>query len=297
MVYAPIILFVYNRLDHTQDTLDALENNIIAKDSELFIYSDGPKDSSQVESVQEVRKYIRSVSGFKAVHIIESEHNKGLAKSIIDGVTEIVNKYESIIVIEDDIVTSPFFLEYMNDSLKLYKNINKVMHIAGYVPELKNNDLPETVFYRASTCWGWGTWSDRWAGFTKDHDIYISEFSEIDIYKFNINGTYDYWSHLLLNKNNKINTWAIFWYAYIFSKNGLCLHPSKSLVKNIGNDATGVHSPKSKIYNTNIKNSKILSYNMEISENILFVDRIMKFNKKIKANIIKRMINKLRKIL
>ncbi len=114
---APIALFVYNRLFHTMCTINALANNLYAKDSELIIFSDGPKTESYKEHVAEVRNFIRTIHSFKSVRIVESEVNKGLAKSIIEGVTEVLESSETIIVLEDDLITSPEFLQYMNEGL------------------------------------------------------------------------------------------------------------------------------------------------------------------------------------
>ena len=128
---APIVLFVYNRPNHTQKVIDALKNNPEAKDSELFVYCDGAKENaSEIEKkqIEETRKIIRGIMGFKSVTMIESKENKGLACSIIEGVTEIVKKFDKIIVLEDDIVTSKGFLNYMNTALNIYKNNKKIMH-------------------------------------------------------------------------------------------------------------------------------------------------------------------------
>src|SRR3989339_698479 len=138
---SPIVLFVYNRLEHTRKTIEALQKNELAKDSELFLYSDGPKNEENIKKVNEVRKYINSIDGFKKVKIVEREINFGLARSIIAGVTDIVNKYGKIIVLEDDIVTSPYFLTFMNDALCLYENEEKVMHISGYFFPVENKNL------------------------------------------------------------------------------------------------------------------------------------------------------------
>lgn len=167
MKLAPITLFVYNRPDHTNKTIEALKKNKFAKESELFIFSDGPKKQEDASKVKEVRKYLKTIDGFNDVFIKESEKNKGLANSIISGVTEVINKYRKVIVLEDDLITSPVFLEYMNFLLNRYEAEKKVYSVTGYNHPEKIMKIPKDYKYdiyfnpRASS-WSWGTWKDRW---------------------------------------------------------------------------------------------------------------------------------------
>ena len=165
---APIVLFVYNRPLHTKQTIEALQKNELAKESELFIYSDAPKSSEVQSDVDEIREYIKSINGFKKVTIVERDENWGLANSIIDGVTKIVNEYGKIIVLEDDLVTSPYFLRFMNDSLARYETEERVWHISGYSQPFNKLNIKEHFFIKPTTCWGWGTWLNRWNFFKKD---------------------------------------------------------------------------------------------------------------------------------
>ena len=244
---APIVLFVYNRPDHTQKVIDALKNNPEAKDSELFVYCDGAKENaSEIEKkqIEETRKIIRAIIGFKSVTMIESKENKGLAFSIIEGVTEIVNKHGRIIVLEDDIVTSSGFLKFMNDALEVYSKVKKVMHISGYVFPYQDTEERYTFFSKPTTCWGWATWKESWSYFEKNANEQIHKL-EIGNYwdEFTLNNTIpSYKNQLHQNKNGEINTWAIFWYASVFLMNGTSLHPSISLVNNIGLDGSGENS-------------------------------------------------------
>ena len=165
--FAPIVLFVYNRPWHTLQTLNALMKNELADQHVLYIYSDGPKikaANDEVKKIEEVRKLIRTKQWCKEVYIVESETNRGLADSIINGVTEIVNKHGKIIVLEDDLITSAGFLNYMNIALNLYKNEKNVMHISGYMFPTEKK-LPETFFLVFTSCWGWGTWDRAWQSF------------------------------------------------------------------------------------------------------------------------------------
>ena len=165
---APIVLFTYNRPLHTKQTVQALQKNYLASESELYIYSDGPKDKNATEKVREVREYIKSIDGFKKVTIFERDKNLGLANNIISGVTKIVNEYGKIIVLEDDIVTSKYFLKFMNEALEIYMNEKKVWHISGWNYPLDKDGLGDIFLWRGMNCWGWATWSDRWCFYKKD---------------------------------------------------------------------------------------------------------------------------------
>ena len=167
MTLSPIVLFVYNRPWHTRQAIKALQNNELADRSDLFIYSDGPKGEQTDKAVQKVREYIYTINGFKTVTIRERKENMGLAGSIIDGVTAIVKEYGRVVVLEDDLVTSPFFLRYMNDALKLYEHDERIISIAGYIYPLSVK-LPTTFFLRGADCWGWATWKRGWNHFEKD---------------------------------------------------------------------------------------------------------------------------------
>ncbi len=238
---SPIVLFVYNRPTHTRKTLEALEKNELASESELFIYSDGPKPGAE-EKVKEVREYLKNIDGFKSVHIIEREKNYGLADNIISGVTEIVNKFGTIIVIEDDIVTSPYFLKYMNEALEFYRNEERVMHISAWSYPAFSEQNEETFLWRIMNCWGWGTWDKAWKHFEKNPKKLIETFSDKDVHYFNLDGAMDdRWRQVVDNYFGRLNTWAIFWQASIVKMNGLCLNPKYPLIKHIGYGYDSTH--------------------------------------------------------
>jgi hypothetical protein len=295
--FAPIVLFVYNRLDHTKETIDALKNNVLALDSNLIIYSDNYKDGTSIESVQEVRRYIQTVTGFKNIEIIERDHNFGLAKSIIDGVTSVVEKYGTIIVLEDDLVTSKYFLQYMNDALAYYQNNDDVISVHGYMFPVENN-LPETFFLKAAHCWGWGTWKDLWRKFEPDSSKLISVLQEKGLDPiFDYNGAGGYWQMLQKQMDPKIDSWAIRWYASAFVANKLTLYPNCSLVNNIGLDSTGMHGKSTNVYKTSISNKRIVVDKIEIIHNSYSYNQIRNFFLKITPSFWSRIIKRLKYIL
>ncbi len=238
-VPAPIALFVYSRLTHTKRTVEALSANQMAGESELFVFSDAAKSDRDATSVAAVRDYIRTIEGFAAVHIVERQRNFGLADSIVDGVTSLTERFGKVIVVEDDLVTSPHFLRYMNDALALYRDDEKVMHIAAHMLPISHEGLPETFFMRQSSCWGWATWSRAWRFFNRSSSELVKEFTPPDIFRFNLDGATNYWQQVLANHAGTLRTWACFWYASVFRQGGLCLHPRTSLVVNIGHDGSG----------------------------------------------------------
>ncbi len=246
--FAPIALFAFNRPDHTRQTLEALKRNPEAATSTLYIFADGPKEGLSEEKeagVRELRKMIREEQWCGEVIIRESQDNKGLARSISEGVTEVVSQHGRVIVLEDDIVTSPGFLRYMNEALDLYEKNNKVMHIAGYMPDIPQKGLPETFFLTFMSCWGWATWDHAWQHFECDSAaLYARLLKERKLENFNLGGAIKFSNYLKGNLTGRHNSWAIKWFATIFFRQGLCLYPRQSLVQNIGFDGSGSHYNK-----------------------------------------------------
>lgn len=240
-----MILFCYNRPEHTKKTLLALSKNIYAKETDVYIFVDGLRDALNAKEYclqQSVVEAVSEIDGFKSKTVYVSEVNNGLAKSIIKGVTEIITKYKRCIVLEDDIVTGHYFLDYMNKALSLYENNSEVWHITGWHNPTMRENYSDSFFYPLMDCWGWATWSDRWKHFEKNPENLVNLMSRKDIKRFNVDGLVpDKWVQVLRNFSGVDNTWAIFWYAVIMQKKGLCLAPANSLVKNIGFDDTGVH--------------------------------------------------------
>jgi hypothetical protein len=297
MAYAPIVLFVYNRPWHTQQTMEALSNNVLAEESELFIFSDGSKTSSTQEEVDEVRKIIRKFNGFKKVTIIEQKINIGLANSIINGVTELINKYGKIIVMEDDIVTSPGFLKYINEALDYYEEKNDIWHISGWNYPIDPKGLQDVFLWRGMECWGWATWANRWKYFEKSSKKLISEFGHEKISQFNLDGYKNTWKQIIDNDSGSINTWAVFWYATIFRNKGLSVNPTRSFVRNIGIDGSGVHCGDNDVYQISLNSSLNIKFVDEYKENEIAVEKIKLFYKKLQKNILIRIINKINRIL
>lgn len=257
MTLSPIILFVYNRLYHTEQVINNLKNNALADKSDLYIYADGPKSEDDNIKVQEVRAYLKTIDGFKNIHIQLQETNLGLAQSIIKGVTEIVNKFNKVIVLEDDIVASPYFLSYMNDALHYYEDKEDVASIHGYIYPVTQK-VPQAFFLKGADCWGWATWKRAWDLFEPNSQILLDQIIEKGLEReFDFDGSYPYVQMLKDQVAGLNNSWAIRWYASAFLKNKLTLYPGNSLVQNIGNDSSGTHSDTTSVFDVPLYSSKV----------------------------------------
>jgi len=245
--FAPIALFVYKRPAHTRRTLEALARNPEVGHSLLHVFCDGPKpDASEADrqAITEVRRIIRERPWCENVEIHESAYNLGLARSIREGVTRILDEHERIIVLEDDIETSPGFLAYMNQALELYADQERVMHIAAYLPVTSYPWLlPRAFFHPMMWCWGWATWRHAWQRARWDAPRLLEDIrrSPSGVHGFDLDGTFPLSEHLMANIAGRMSTWAVFWNASIYLKDGLCLFPSKALAQNTGMDDTGEH--------------------------------------------------------
>jgi hypothetical protein len=296
---APIVLFTYNRPNHLSQTINSLKKNLLANESNLYIYSDGPKNNQDANLVSLVREYIKSIDGFKSINIIERDKNWGLANNIINGVTSVVNEYGKIIVLEDDLILSPYYLNFLNNALNHYKDEKKVWHISGYNLPFDSNGLADTYFMRLMICsGGWGTWADKWNYFERNPKKLLEEFSQKDIFHFNLEGARLFWNQVKYNVNGKLNTWAIFWYATIYKNEGVCLNPSHSYSRNIGYDSLGTHTKDSTHKdNITISHKEQLVFETEINESELAVCKLKTYYKTRRRSIITRALSKLKKLI
>jgi len=296
MKNAPIALFVYNRPWHTQQTVEALLKNAEAAKSNLFVFSDGPKDQSLPDEVDEVRQYLRTVEGFKSVRIVEREKNFGLAQSIISGVTEVVNEHGRVIVLEDDMVTSPYFLKYMNDALNLYEDDDRVISIHGYCYPI--DGLPETFFLKGADCWGWATWKRGWNLFESDGRKLLAELTQEKLMdRFDFFGAFDYSGMLKGQTEGRNDSWAVRWYASALLQDKLTLYPGKSLVYNTGNDASGRHCAAIHIFDTELALSPVQVGDIAVEEHQVALDQFHHFLKQVKPGIVSRVAGKTRHLM
>ncbi len=287
MQLSPIVMFCYNRPEHTIKVLEALSENELADESELFIYADGAKENASNEDIAKVnavRNTIRSKKWTKEVTIIEHVSNKGLANSITEGITEVVNRFGKVIVLEDDIVPRKGFLKFMNESLDLYESDYNVMNISAYMfPYKMPKNTQHTFFLKVAAGWGWATWARAWKSYNPDVEFLMKSLKDKDLVsKFNIDNSHDYFSQLEANKNKKLYTWGIKWYASWFLAEGFNLFPSQSLIENIGFDSTGIHCGSNNSFQSTTT-EYILQVRQEVIENKKIRKEIVKFYNRIKT--------------
>ena len=295
---APIVLFVYNRPWHTEQTLNALMQNKQASESTLYIYCDGVKENAtdeQIQQIIDVRNVIRAKKWCKEVYIIESELNIGLANSIIRGVFEVLSKHAKVIVLEDDIVTSRYFLKYMNDALNMYENEDDVISISGYIYPIKAR-LPNTFFIKGADCWGWATWKRGWDLFEPNGQKLLLEIEEKNLtHIFDFDDSYSYTKMLMDQIEGRNDSWAVRWYASAFLKNKLTLYPGYSFVSNIGFDGSGIHCVANDFHSTELKVNKMALTKNPTVENIAAKRKIIHYFKYKNDNLISIMYCKVRK--
>ena len=294
---APLVVFVYNRPVHTLHLLQSLRNCRLSDQSKLFVFSDGPNadaPESEIKKINGVREIVRSEQWCKEVQLVEKKFNAGLAGSIVNGVTEIVNQFEKIIVLEDDLVLSPGFLEYLNNALDVFENESQVMHLSGYMFPVKTK-LPELFFMNMTSVWGWATWKRAWNHFNPSaEDLLMKLNASGRLNEFTFNGRAPFYEHLLNNTNGKLDTWAIKWLTSVFLQHGFCLHPFPSLVRNDGNDGSGTHGSES-VFNEQEIAASIRVTKIPLIENTEARKGLEQFYRKLrrKKNIIERIIDKL----
>jgi len=301
MDLAPIVLFVYNRPWHTGEVLQALLKNDLANDSVLYIYADGPKENAiqeVVDNIKETRRVIKSKKWCREVIIKESIKNLGLAGSVVKGVTEVLEEHGRVIVLEDDILVSPYFLQYMNEGLKLYETEPNVISIHAYNYPVNSEGLPETFFMKGADCWGWATWAAKWQLLDMNAGELLKQVESLSLeYEFDIQGSYPYLQMLKKQRDKKISSWAICWYASAFLKNRYTLYPNRSLIYNIGFDKSGTHRADKDHFNNIDWNSDKpvrIDQSQPIESNKLALSRWQEYHKKNKTLISGRSLNKFR---
>lgn len=249
----PILLFVYNRPWHTTRTVETLQANFLAAESELFIFSDHAKNKKEESAVRQVRSYIQKITGFKAIHIKERITNLGLARNLISGISECFATYDKVIVMEDDLVSSPDFLTFINDALNFYADDTRIASVTGYnfpinIPAHYKHQV--YLSYRNSS-WGWGTWRDRWTDVKWDIDKkeFLNDRAALNFFAL---GGEDLPGMMINQLNRKIDSWSIRFAFHSSKKNRFHLFPCVSRIQNIGLDNSGTHLGRTNRFNVSL---------------------------------------------
>ena len=267
MTYAPIALFTYCRAEHTRMAVESLLRNKEAAESDLYVFSDGPKTEEKRKGVEETRAYIHTINGFKSIHIVEYEKNQGLANSLIAGITKVIDKYGRVIVVEDDLILSRFFLQFMNNTLEKYKDDDRVGTVSAFVPPIKEK-LPETFFLMYFQCWGWATWKRAW-DLLEINPKPLLRGLRFKKTKFDVGGGCGNYGNLYCQKVGLVDSWYVRFYASLFLKGKLSLYPGHSLTANNGLDGSGTHCDKGmeETYHTLLYNHVVLLSDIVVEEN------------------------------
>ena len=261
-----ICLFVYNRSHHTNKVLKSLSECKNFEKFRLYIFSDNFKASKKNDKfeVNLVRnKILEFKKKNKNIFIKFSKINLGLYKNLTTGISYVLTKHSSIIVLEDDLVLDKNFLYFMHNSLEKFKNKKNILQISGYSYPINYNSNV-AYFLNLTSCWGWATWSDRWRDFikfSKNKELIQQVYNSIQSNyrkksEFNINGSYNYLKMLKKQMTSKINSWGILFYLYSFHKNFLNLFPPFTLVENSGFDGSGFHKSTSNVFNKVVRKGK-----------------------------------------
>lgn len=262
--FAPVVVFAYARKEHLEKALNSLNKSALAKKTELFIFCDNFKSEKDKQQVEETRKFVDSFSGysnFSKTTIVKADANRGLKDSVVAGVTSIINEYGRVIVVEDDLEVSPFFLEFMNNSLDFYESNNQIWAISGYTLQMKSlKKYEHDVYFAGRGCsWGWATWKDRWS---------TIDWSVLSYKSFKHNWKkrkgFSKWGADLppmldYQMASNINSWAIIWCYEAFKQNKITVYPKESYVKNLGNDGSGSHGSQSSQFDSSLNTQKSFS--------------------------------------
>jgi hypothetical protein len=240
--YAPIAIFCYRRSEHLSRMLSSLAKCEGFDRSPLIVYGDGPRDKSEESSVMETREVAMKILGSRAEYFF-SDKNMGLATSITSGVSDVLNRFGKIIVLEDDLELHPSFLQFMNKGLEVYAENKAVFQISGYmfdVPEFTGRTSP--IFLPITASWGWATWARAWDQYDFESSGTEELFASQAMQKrFDIGGSYGYTKMLKKQLEKKSDSWAIRWYWSVFRLGGLVVFPPRTLVNNNGFDGSGTH--------------------------------------------------------
>jgi hypothetical protein len=300
--FAPIVVFAFNRPEHLYQSLIALSHNAEFNLSPLFIFCDGPKNSSDHQNVERTRAIANQWPHLNK-YIIEAHKNQGLAESVIAGVTQVIERFGRVIVLEDDLVVDDSFLSFLNQALRKHENDLKILQVSAYmfpIPEFLGRS--ETMFLPNISSWGWATWARAWEKFDPNASGWELLLSNRKMRKeFDVGGSYAYSDMLLRQTIGEIDSWAIRWNWSVYCASGLVLYPPVSFVKNIGFDGSGTHCPVLNFDQVNFKSiTKLVQFsnNIQLSKDelIYIEDALKKLSGPLYKRILKNIGNNFRRL-
>ncbi len=274
---APIVIFAFNRERHLRELFDSLKRNEEFADSPLFVFLDGPRSMEESKIVDNVQKLIETELIDLNFKLIRATENQGLSNSILAGIDIVLAQYDRVIVLEDDLIVSPVFLKYCNENLDRFSSEKTIASIQGFSYPFAPNSKG-TYFLRGADCWGWATWSDRWASLERDSATLLMKMRRFNLTNiFDLNGAYPYTNLLSRQAQGKVDSWAIRWHASMFLQNRLSLYPYQSLVSNRGEDGSGTHAGNSDQHSPDPAEILPNQYPEQILESKLDSSKLSKF--------------------
>ena len=297
MHLSPVVIFAFNRPKHLSRLLDSLSQNMEFAESELYIYVDGPRNNADLKLVEETREVAKQFSGVNVKSLVIREENLGLGKSLKTGVTELLFKHDKVIVLEDDLIVTDFFLKYMNTGLNKYQHESRVASIHGYCFGF-DEPIREPFFLKGADCLGWATWKDRWQSIDWDPKALMAKIKEQSLIReFNLDGSHSYYSALEGESKKGFHSWAIYWHASMFSQGRLTLFPGTSLIEYAGADGSGTHVVEnSDFWKTEISVESDWKFPEIISESVAAREQIIGYYNRIfpKLPLIGRLIRRIK---
>jgi GT2 family glycosyltransferase len=277
---APIAVFAYRRPRHLRRMLESLLANPQAKESAIRIFCDGARGAEDRADVAATRAVARTLAPAHA-RVVERGENLGLARSVIGGVSELTAEFGSVIALEDDLVLSPYALDFLNRALERYRDEERVMHVSAYMFPVAVR-LPEAFFHTEASCWGWATWARAWAHFEPDA-VKLSEAvkARCALREFDSRGSYEFFRMLELQARGEIDSWAIRWYASIWLRGGLALHPDRALAANVGHDGSGVHSDVTDDYDVQLRDAPVRTFPDRVEPSEAAMRAMVRFRRRI----------------
>lgn len=241
MSLAPVAVFAFNRPNHLKGLFNSLLENPEATKSKFFVFVDGPRNSDDEKNIDLVESTILNYKEFLDIQVRKSVENNGLAHSLMSGIDEVLDKFNELIVLEDDLLVSPNFLKFCNLGLSVYRDNLEVASIQGFTPVIVNQGKG-TYFLQGADCWGWATWRNRWSQLERDSEVLLRDLESLDLVRsFDLDGSFPYTEMLRRQARGEIDSWAIRWHASMFTQGKVSLYPCRSLVLNTGFDGTGTH--------------------------------------------------------
>lgn len=292
--FSPIAIFAYKRPSHLDRLFDSLTDNELYSRSPVFVFCDGPRGPQDHEAVEQTRRIAQRRIG-PLGQIVESPNNKGLAQSIIEGVSSLCRRYGRVIVLEDDLVLHPRCLNFLNAALRYYVEAEQILHVNAYRYPMPPASGP--TYSRLVSSWGWATWQRAWTNFESDAAELERRIGEANLVSaMDFGGAFPYYAMLQAQARGDIDSWAIRWYASTLLRAGLTVYPNVSQVRNQGFDDTGVHCGVSSAYDVDLGEAGE-QWPMPIVEDLFNYRQMQTFFRSIREPLPRRVLRNLKRLL